>query len=718
MSERAHSTFAPSSTERVRRPKLRELAKRLGIVAEYVNQTGRNVPTSDTTREALLAVMGFDAPSEDAARGWLDELEHEERALILEPVRVVERDDPTANRVRVRLPEGVSAADVRLTLTEEAGQAWHVKKDIRRSGSLQLPTRLPYGYHRLDAEVHAPSGEWRADQSLIVVPSTCVTPEMSLGKRRVMGVVANLYSLRREHDWGIGDLGTLMSLVEWAAAHGAAFVGINPLHALFNRGADVSPYSPVSRLFRNAIYIDVDAVPEIEHSDGAKQILNAPGTRRALRDLRAATLVDYDGVIVLKERVLAELHRTFRERGGPRAHEYEGFVRLRDPDLTLFATWMAIAEDSGIPDWRRWPEALHSPDSPAVAAFRSARADRIDFYRWLEFVTQQQLAAAAARARVLGMGIGVYQDLAIGTNPGGSDTWSNPDLFVSGASVGAPPDPYSATGQNWGLPPIQPRALRGQRYRYWIQLLRRAFEHAGALRIDHVMGLFRMFWIPDGGTGKDGAYVRFEASDLLGILALESVRHHALVVGEDLGIVPAEVPPALRRWGLLPSKVMLWERDEKGFKPAASYPSLALATANTHDMAPLAGFWSERDIQLRKQVGLVSTSHEVRDEKRQRSWDKEALLRRLHLHPPPPYDEARFTRKLTAAVHEFLGSTPAALVGESLDDLSGETEPVNVPGVGPDRFLSWRRKSRMTMEEITWSFQVDDALACADRRAK
>ena len=718
MSERAHSTVARSSTERVKRPKLRELATRLGIVSEYVNQAGRNVPTSDATREALLAVMGFDAPSEDAARGWLDELEHEERALILEPVRVVERDDPTANHVRVRLPSGVSAADVRLTLTEEAGQVWHVKKNIARSGTLELPTRLPYGYHRLEGEVRSASGEWRADQALIVVPSTCVTPAMSLEQRKVMGVVANLYSLRREQDWGIGDLGTLMSLVEWGAARGAAFVGINSLHALFNRGSEVSPYSPVSRLFRNAIYIDVDAVPELAHSDGAKTILNASDTRRALRELRAATMVDYDGVITLKERVLAELHRTFRERGGPRAHEYDDFVRLRDPDLTLFATWMAIAEDSGVPDWRRWPEALRSPDSPAVAAFRSARADRIDFYRWLEFVTQQQLAAVALRARVLGMDLGVYQDLAIGTHPGGGDTWSNPELFLSGASVGAPPDPYSATGQNWGLPPIQPKALRGQRYRYWIQLLRRAFEHAGALRIDHVMGLFRMFWIPDGGTGKDGAYVRFEAGDLLGILALESVRHAALVVGEDLGIVPAEVPPALRKWGLLSSKVLLWERDQDGFKPAVSYPSLALATANTHDMAPLAGFWSERDLELRKQVGLVRTSREVRQEKRQRAADKDALLRRLGLAPPPHYDEARSTRRLTAAVHEFLGSTPAALVGESLDDLTGETEPVNVPGVGPDTFPSWRRKSRMTMEEIAWSFQVDDAMGCADRRAK
>jgi 4-alpha-glucanotransferase len=314
------------------------------------------------------------------------------------------------------------------------------------------------------------------------------------------------------------------------------------------------------------------------------------------------------------------------------------------------------------------------------------------------------------------MPIGVYQDLAIGTSRGGSDTWSDPDLFLSGASIGAPPDPYSATGQEWGLPPIDPRALRHQRYRYWIQLLRRALEHAGALRIDHILGLFRSFWIPDGGTGLDGAYVRFPAGDLLGILALESVRHNAVVVGEDLGTVPKEVPAALKKWGVLSSKVLLFERDKRGFKPASRYPSLALATVDTHDMPPLAGWWKERDIELRASVGLLPTAADVRRAKAERASEKKALLRTLRLSPPPPYDQGLFTRTLTGAVHEFLCSSPADLIGLSLDDLTGEIDPVNVPGVGPDEYPSWRRRTRMTMEEVSWSFEVDDALRCKTRR--
>jgi 4-alpha-glucanotransferase len=236
------------------------------------------------------------------------------------------------------------------------------------------------------------------------------------------------------------------------------------------------------------------------------------------------------------------------------------------------------------------------------------------------------------------------------------------------------------------------------------------------LRIDHVMGLFRAFWIPDGGTGHDGAYVRFPSRDLLGILSLESVRHDAIVVGEDLGTVPKEVPPALRKWGILSSKVLYFERDRRGFKPARTYPALAFATANTHDMATLAGFWCERDIELRAQVGLHPTPADVREAKADRAKDKKALLRLLELAPPPHYQERHFPRTLTGAVHDFLCSTPSELVGLSLDDLTGEVDPVNVPGVGPDKYPSWRRRMRMTLEEVSWSFEVDDSIRCRSRR--
>lgn len=677
--------------------------------------------TSDETREALLAVMGFDAPTEDAAAGWLSELNAEERGTIVEPVRVVERDDPRAHAVRVRVPAGFRGANVYVSCTEETGQAWKAAAEVTGSGLIELPSRPPYGYHRVEVLIRAARHEWRAEQSLIVVPSRCVTPETLFGGGR-MGIVANLYATRRELDWGAGDLTTLMLLVEFAAGRGASFVGVNPLHALYNRGADVSPYSPITRLFRNPLYIDVDAVPELRYSDAARSLIASRRTSDTLRRLRAVDFVDYDGVIDLKERVLAELHRTFRRRaesgGEPRASEYARFVASREPELTRFATWMAIAESARAPDWRQWPASMQRSDTDAVAAFRDAHEERVDFHRWLQFEADRQLGEVAARARTLGMEVGVYQDLAIGTSPGGSDTWSYPELFLTGACVGAPPDPYAAAGQNWGLPPLDPRELRRQGYRYWIQLLRRGFEHAGALRIDHVMGLFRTFWIPDGSTGAQGAYVRYPSRDLLGILALESVRHNALVVGEDLGTVPKDVPPALRKWGVLSSKVLYFERDARGFKPARRYPALALATANTHDMPTVAGFWAERDIDLRARVGLLIDTKDVARARRARRADKKALLRRLRLAPPRHFEEEHFARSIAGAVHRFLCSTPCKLVGLSFDDLIGETDPVNVPGVGPDRYPSWKRRTRMTVEEAGWSFEVDEAMGCAERRAR
>lgn len=694
---------------------LRRLADRLGILAEYVDLSGRVRRTSDDTRETLLAIMGFDAPTEDAARGWLAELDHEERDAILDPVRVVERDAAGASRVRVRIPPGAGAADVELTLTEETGHAWRVASvGARRAATLELPTRVPYGYHTLVAVVRGAAGERRAEQSFIVVPGRCTTPDVRIGDQRVIGIVANLYAVRRERDWGVGDMSTLTQLVEWAAARGAAFVGVNPLHALFNRGIEISPYSPVSRLFRNHIYIDVDAVPEFRQHDPADAM------REDLRRAREAPLVDYDAVIAAKERVLLERYRAFRgarsDAARQRAREFAEYVRTREPELTRHATWMAIAENVGSTDWRRWPATMRDPESDSVRAFQQAHEERIDFHRWLQFETYQQLGQAASRARGLDMPVGIYQDLAIGTSPGGSDTWSYPDLFLTGATIGAPPDPYSATGQDWDLPPMNPRALRRQGYRYWIQLVRHAFEHSGALRMDHIMGLFRMYWIPEGGTGLDGAYVRFPATDLLGILALESVRHDAMVVGEDLGTVPPEVPPALRKWGILSSKVLTFERRDGGFVPATRYPAMALATANTHDMAPLAGFWRGRDIELRERVGLLRTREEVNQERRQRELDKQALIRLLRMHWPHDFEVEQFPRMLTGAVHEFLCSTPSVLVGLSLDDLIGEVDPVNVPGVAPDEYPSWRRRNRMTLEEMSWSFEVDDAIRCAERR--
>jgi 4-alpha-glucanotransferase len=705
---------------------LARLSERVGIISRYLDQTGREWrETTDETRRDLLAALGIDASTDAAATSALDALDREERDVRLAPVRVVEESE--SQRLWINL--GDIEAMWRVDVETEQGNTLTVLGVERSTGhrEVSLSEPLPPGYHRARLLIGIDGIETVYEQTLIVVPARAVIPQALVGTR-AFGLTANLYSIRSSTNWGAGDFSDLGALAEWGAAVGADFVGVNPLHALTNRGSDVSPYSPVSRLFRNPLYIDVLRVPELEQAPEIRERITSPEFRAELDALRATSDVRYDQVIGVKGLALTALHRVFYEhvRNGrtPRARAYADYVERRKTKLTRFAQWMAIAEaqahaggvGSGY-DWRQWPDELRDPASPAVQAFAATHEARVDFHQWIQFEADRQLAEAATRARTAGMRIGLYQDLAIGSSPAGADTWAFPELFVRGASIGAPPDPYAPGGQNWGLPPIDPRALHRSGYRYFIDLVRAGLRHAGALRIDHVMGLFRLFWIPAGKSGKDGAYVKYPAQDLLGIIALESLRHNALIVGEDLGTVPEDVPPALEKWGVLSSRVMYFERDNGGaFKPAEQYPTLSLATANTHDLATITGFWNERDIDLRRHVGLIASDEEERAARDERGRDRHALLDRLAaervlLHGAETMSHA----DLRGAVHAFLCQTPAALVGLALDDLAGEIEPVNVPGVGADQHPSWTRKMRDSLETIATSPDVNTALRSAGR---
>ncbi|HEY9229882.1 MAG TPA: 4-alpha-glucanotransferase, partial [Gemmatimonadaceae bacterium] len=660
----------------------------------------------------------FDVHGDEGPRASLADLREADAHRLVAPVRVVEIGSPELTRLEVRAPASRGASGPwRLQVETEQG-ARYVSEGPWRGEStleLQLPDHLPLGYHRIMLSFRAGREEWADEQTLIVVPSRCVTPDELLKGRSAFGLIANLYTVRSRANWGVGDFGDLSELAAWTGSVGGDFVGVNPLHALLNRGGDVSPYSPVSRLFRNPLYVDVAQVPELAYSDDVRARLSSPEFAAELEALRDDPTVRYEQVMAVKGIALDALYRVFIERvrgsGDARDRAYRAYVATRDPALTRFATWMTIAELEHSSDWRTWPRELQSPDADAVEQLATRHGQRIDFHRWVQFEADRQLSDAAHRAHDAGLRIGLYQDLAIGSSPAGADAWAYSDLFVRGVSVGAPPDPYSATGQNWGLPPMNPSALRRDRYRYFVDLIRSGFQHSGALRIDHVMGLFRLFWIADGMSGQDGAYVRYPAEDLLGIVALESVRNNAIVVGEDLGTVPEEVPPRLAKWGVLSSKVLYFERDWHGrFKPADRYPSLSLATANTHDMPTLAGFWAEHDITMRRGVGLIANDDDERQAREQRARDREALLRLLQeerILLGSPHSSA----ELRAAVHGFLWSTPAQLVGLALDDLAGEMEAVNVPGVGPDKHASWTRKMRADLETITTSDEADVILA-------
>ncbi|HEU4584627.1 MAG TPA: 4-alpha-glucanotransferase [Gemmatimonadaceae bacterium] len=744
---------------------LRELAERLGVLSSYLSQDGsERRSTSDDTRSAILAAMGYDVPSEERARAVLAELEASGRERVADPVLVIrerelraraspeERSREVESReaaergprpraagaggLRFHVPEswGVRAGErIEYTLAigeeespvgkradraDEAGRAEIAEGGamVGEGGWLTIALERPPvpGYYHAVVGISARGRSTEARQRLVVVPDRCVTPA-----RPGYGIIANLYSVRGARSWGVGDLTDLADLARWSGEHGAAFVGVNPLHALRTVGGEVSPYSPVSRLYRNPAYLDIEAIPELVACSGARAMLSEDSMRAELARIRSSDRVEYERRARLARPVLEALHRCFTERGSSDDARQRAYAAYREREglaLDEFATFMALDEhfvrDSNASvTWRQWPPEYHSPHSPAVLEFARAHEREIDFHRWLQFELDRQLAAAAAAGSRAGLSIGLYQDLAVASAPYGSDVWSRPDLHAHGVTFGAPPDDYSATGQNWGLTPLNPHRLHHDGYRFWTALVRSALQHAGALRIDHILGVFRQFWIPAGMTGTDGAYVRFPTDDLMGILALESARLGAVIVGEDLGTVPPEVPGTLRQWGILGTRVLIFERERDGaFRPASSYEPLSLTTADTHDLPTLAGFWEGKDIALAARLGKLPDAAAEAAALRSRQNDRRLLAERLiadgalgsasagaELGRPISLPDAA---ELRDAVHRFLCSTPAILVGISLDDLAGETEPVNVPGVSAEHFASWTRRMHAPLAEL------------------
>jgi 4-alpha-glucanotransferase len=609
---------------------LRRLADRLGILPAYA-PAGGGPPrrTSDATREALVAAMGWDGSSEAAAARSLRALEAARRA--------------------------------------------------RRT---------------------APRAERDAD------PGRAYTVREALGSRRGFGLFANLYAVRSRRNLGSGDLGDLRALVQLAARHGAAFVGTNPLHALRPDPRETSPYSPATRFFREPLYLELPAIPELASCAAARRRLGSARWRSELASLRAADRIDYARAAALRRPVLEALHAVFRADaragGSRRTRAFQAFRARGGEALEAFPTFRALEEARGprARDWRGWPRRLRDPGSDAVRAFRRSHAREVEFHAWLQFELDVQLAAVAREARGAGLAIGLYPDLALGSSRAGFDAWAFPERFAAGVSVGAPPDDYARDGQDWNLPALLPERIAGDGSAWFAELLRASFAHAGALRVDHVLGFQRQWWIPAGRPASQGAYVRFPAGELLGILARESRRARALVIGEDLGTVPPGLAARLARRGVLSSRVLLFERDARGgFKPARRISPRALVTANTHDLPSLAAFWSGSDLALRRRLGVIPDDAALVRARAAREAERRALLRRLDaegagLGADP--DPAR----LRAAVYAFLCRTRAPLVGVALDDLAGEREPVNVPGLGPERFPAWTRRMARGLESL------------------
>ena len=694
------------------RPFLHALAARLGVVDVYYDLAGVRRETSDATREALCAAMGHDASCEDLAERALAALEHEQRAVPIAPVRVWRQHARLAPSLLLRHPGTRNPLAIRIEFEHENGTSAVLERELPGMPA-GTPLRVPLPAEP-DLGVHSIRLTWadgRAEQRLWIVPRTARSTGEALGSARGFGIWANLYTVRsdRSGHWGFGDLSDLAALARVCGAWGGDFVGIPPLHAIPVRADEVSPYGPSSRLFRSPLYLDVEAVPEFANCEFARARLRTPAMRQTLASLRDAKAIDYGAVLDAKLGVLRELHRCAEENAERRA-ACDAYRAREGEALLDFATFETIAAEQGSGDWRSWPEPLRDARGAAVARFRAEYAGEVDFRCWLQFELDRQLGQAAQAGHAAGLRVGLYGDLAVGSSPGSADAWSFGGRFATGVNVGAPPDAFSADGQDWGVAPLDPHALRADGYRFFARLLSNNFRHLGALRIDHVMGFERLFWIPRGRPASEGAYVRYPRDELLGVLALESQRHAAIVVGEDLGTVPANLPAELASWGILSSSVLTFEREGTSFRPASRIPARALASANTHDLAPLAGWLAGRDLELRQELDEAAGSFDHARAEKERAAERSAWLERLRAEHLLPANGEPTAAEWCRATSAFLAKTAARLVAVSLDDLAGETEPLHLPGIGSQRHPGWCRRMGCTLETLAADAQLRDGL--------
>lgn len=673
-------------------PSLIELARRYGIATDYEDWSGARVRVPEATLKAVLAALGVAADDEQERNVALTAKRRSHWARRL-PATIVGR---TGEQIRfwAHVTHG-DPAEVWLefedgTVRDDVAQVDNFTPPFDLDGrwvgeaSFLLPTDLPLGYHR----VHLRSGDSETSTALIVTPDWLGLPER-LGNRRAWGLATQLYSVRSRQSWGVGDLTDLTDLAVWSASrHGADYLLVNPLHAAAPPGPkgrmEPSPYLPTSRRFVNPIYLRIEAIPEFADLSKRSRV------RRLRSDVqqRAGRLdaIDRDSSWAAKRVALKLLHEQPRSAG--RELSYAAFRGREGRALDDFATWCALAEKYG-DDWHAWPESLQHPDASGVADFVEKDSDTVDFHRWLQWQLDEQLAAAQSQAIRAGMSLGIMHDLAVGVHPNGADAWALQDVMALGVTAGAPPDEFNQLGQDWSQPPWRPDRLDEHEYRPFRALIRAVLRHAGGVRLDHIIGLFRLWWIPRGAAPTEGTYVRYDHEAMIGIVALEAHRAGAVVVGEDLGTVEPWVRDYLLLRGLLGTSILWFELDRDGNGgplPAERWREYCLSSVTTHDLPPTAGYLAGDHVRLRDSLGLLTrpAAEELEADRADlAAWLAE--LRRVGLLE----DGVDDPEQVVLALYRYLGRTPSRLLGVALTDAVGDRRTQNQPGT-TDEYPNWR----------------------------
>lgn len=590
---------------------------------------------------------------------------------------------------------------------------------INESAQLILPDELDMGYHQLILETE--NDRWQSQ--IIRVPTRCFQPQILVDQQKIWGISLQLYTVRSEKNWGMGDFGDLHQIIDEISLRGGAFIGLNPIHALYPANPDsASPYSPSSREWLNVLYIDVNAVTEFQTCEAAQNWWNSALTQEKLNYARTSEWIDYRAVSALKIQGLRLSFNYFQQQeASERQHQFHQFVEQGGVNLQQQATFDALHMALNIADenrwgWPVWPEEFQSSNSEHVKAFYENNHNEILFFSWLQWLAYLQLADCHEHCQQNHMSIGLYRDLAVGVSEGSADVWADKELYCSGASIGAPPDPLGPLGQNWGLPPINAHTLQSRGYQPFIDLLKANMSFCGAIRIDHVMSLLRLWWIPYGHSSDQGAYVYYPVDDLLGILALESERHQCMVIGEDLGTVPTEIVTKLRDNGVYSYRVLYFQHGgNNDFFLPKDYPQQAMATISTHDLPTLRSFWLSNDLTLGSSLNLYPDRFKLFSLYSERSATKYGLLQALRYAGYPLNEDENITitlpmsDDLSLAILRYMASCHSLLLGLQLEDLLGILLPVNIPGTS-DQYANWRRKLNYSIEDIFLNNQINHLL--------
>ena len=681
-------------------PALAELARVFGISTEFWDWKGRHTQVSDESIIAILKAMSVDASDPEKVDEAVRELDERPWRRSLPPVVVVR--EGAIGHVNVHVVDG-EPADLVIRL-EEGGtrtdlvqlENWTPAKQIddvwMGEATFQLPTDLPLGYHRLVLT----SSDREVESTLIVTPDFLGLPT-ALSRRCVWGYATQLYSVRSSGSWGVGDIVDLADLATWSATQQyAGYVLINPLHAAQSSAPlEPSPYLPSTRRYMNPLYVRPEAIEEYATLDDETRERIELLRRSVVDDPASMQKIRRDEAMTAKMQALRLIFDAGRRPA--RQMLFNAYRRTEGRALLDFATWWVASQTFGN-DWREWDEPYQRPTSPEMAAFRAEHADEIAFAEWLQWVANDQLSATQRKALDAGMPVGIVVDLAVGVNRAGAETWMMPDLFAKGVSVGAPPDAYNQIGQDWGQPPWRPDRLADLAYAPFRAMVRNAVQHAGGVRIDHILGMFRLWWVPQGHSPADGAYIRYDHEAMIGIIALEAKRANAVVIGEDLGTVEPWVRTYLTSRGILGTSVAWFESaPEGGPRDPETWRELAMASVTTHDLPPTAGYLALDHVRLRSELGLMTES--LAEELAKAEDDQRTVLDYLREHgyldenpavdPDNPQLPDSEVEAQMLGLYRYLTATASRVLNVALVDAVGDRRTQNQPGT-IDEYPNWR----------------------------